>query len=334
MGLGPSGQLRFPSYKNSAFCGVGQFMDADRFAKNRLRSSLSADLTELLKNDSTDTPRKAPFFRTKSRDACSIMSEFKSDCGHPGISQVDCKAKGCCYAEVDGDAYCYAKEAGLEVDPEKTIAGRAGQELSAKYSEELLAHADRVLAVARRHLFFVRLGMKLSAVHWTAGSVNRAPEATTGYFVGEGFNFYASLMELLARHKVMLTISGIEMSNNVSRDACYSRAKDLVAELKALAKQKQVELMGENAWERSDVYALDTIADNAEGLTSINFLRLTALHGKNQAGRAEFQRLVERLSDVPATTHYQVISQALTSFQEFDCDECKSFSVKQRLLIL
>lgn len=340
IGLGPSGQLRFPSYVNFKFCGVGQFMEGDSFAKDKLRKSLSQKNIKIedleLGNDSFATPARAPFFQTIAENSCAVMSEFKEDCGFEGITEGQCTNKGCCWAPVQGDKHCYFKRVNVApgLTRERTIDGDAGKTFSIEYSKELIAHADRVLTLARDHLFFIRLGIKISAVHWSAGSVNRAPEATTGYFVSDQYNFYAELMDLLAKHKVMLTISGIEMSNNPSKDACYSRAKDLVDELKTLAKEKKVELMGENAWERSDPYALDTMADNAEGLTAINYLRLSEIGNKNENdARALFGIFLEKLEVTNSASYYEVVSQALTNVPEFDCDECRELNGKNIKLI-
>lgn len=337
IGLGPSGQLRYASYLIDNFCGVGQFLAADRHIKKAFEAHLAAIgkptlSSDLLSNESYQDSWSAPFFRSLvlRDDQCVIQGKLKIDCGYMGISPEECLYKGCCYAAVAGEPYCYAKgkmnHALIEGKVEDTADGPFGKEFTKFYSQELINHADRVLTAARNVFKFINIGIKLSAVHWTAGSANRAPEMTAGYLVSDDFNFYEKLMPILKKHKTILIISGIEMNNNMSPAMCYSRAKDLTDEVMEIASDAGVEIMGENAWERTDDFALFTINEHAAGLKSVNFMRLGALTSGNEYVTSQLENLIKRLKEIPNTKYsYDVGTFTLrrSSTVTVDCNECR-----------
>lgn len=281
IGLGPSGQLRYPSYVYSDFCGVGEFV----FAEDKGQKAWEAHLNSI---NGQSWPAAVLNFRSNQSPWDSRFFRNDADSKHNGfLSQY-------------------------------------GKALSEWYSRILLDHGKAVLTLARAALPNLGLGAKLSAVHWTAGSSNRAPEVTTGYLVTDSFNFYAKFMNICKDKSIVAVFSGFEMINNLQSENCFSRGWDLVTELKSIASLEEVELMGENAWQRTDQAAFDTIALQAANIKSFNFLRLSNFAHGDWDTKNRFQGLISRLADTDSAAYSYPVGAERRSFDfSTSCKQCK-----------
>lgn len=253
VGLGPSGQLRYPSYDYSNFCGVGRFVLDGKYAEDSLEREMHFINMKKKKPKfdflSTSSPKDSVFFS----EAKSVKNGFRSP---------------------------------------------AGKHVSVWYSLRLLNHGARILSIFRNELPMLSLGAKLSAVHWTAGSKFRAPEVTAGYAVTKTYNFYDRFFKVLRKTKAVAVISGVEMIDNFNVQNCFSRGGSLFNEIKTIAKKREVEIMGETAWQRNDQAALDVIALQSYKLKSVNFLRISEFTDQENYIKDRFRGFIGKLDKV------------------------------------
>lgn len=115
------------------------------------------------------------------------------------------------------------------------------------YQGVLLKHFDNMMAKAHAQLdaFGVRLGAKIAGVHWKGAEVSgnnmlHSAEQPAGY------NDYNQILQKFKDKNADLTFTCLEMQNNYSSPE-YSYAKDLVIKVADIAKNKGVNIFGENA---------------------------------------------------------------------------------------
>lgn len=287
VGLGPSGQLRYPSYDYTNFCGVGRFVLDDVYAKQSLEREVKyakvGKSIQSLSFSSTSNPENSGFFSENKKDQNGFRSRF-------------------------------------------------GKHVAVWYSLRLLNHGARILRIFREALPMLSIGAKLSAVHWTAGSNLRAPEITAGYAITKTFNFYDRFAKICKANKVVAVISGVEMVDNFDRDHCFSRGGALFNEVKAIAKKRGVEVMGETAWQRNDQHALDVIALQAFELKSLNFLRITEYTNQEEYIKNRFRDLVQKLNKLIGSQNNNHVESADKQIEAPQwCDTCRQ-TAQQKLM--
>jgi len=150
------------------------------------------------------------------------------------------------------------------------------------YSQQLLSHADRVLALAatRFQSFGVAVTAKVSGIHWWYGTTSHAAEATGGYYNTNNNNAYLQIANLLAKYSVDFDFTCLEMTDSDS--ACASQPQELVKQAILATRQVGIHFCGENALpicssSGCTQSAFDTIYEEATQygvITRFTFLRL------------------------------------------------------------
>eukprot|EP00177_Eucheuma_denticulatum_P004835 GFKZ01008781.1.p1 GENE.GFKZ01008781.1~~GFKZ01008781.1.p1 ORF type:complete len:490 (-),score=46.92 GFKZ01008781.1:167-1636(-) len=228
IGMGPCGELRYPSYPLSVwqFPGIGEFQCFDRF---------------LLK-DLKDTVREKGSENVKEAYPLS-HSHFPSLAGTGS------------YNSKPWDTEFFTR--GFRTE--------AGNFFLQWYSSRMLEHGEDVLKQARSVIPVdddqVTLAVKVSGVHWWKFTSSRAAEATAGYVSGCGVMAYGDIAKLLNVNNSVLDFTCLEM-RTIDQPFLTARCgpRQLVTEVFEIAKREGVAVAGENALERYDWGAYAQIA--------------------------------------------------------------------------
>jgi len=135
------------------------------------------------------------------------------------------------------------------------------------YSEELLAHGDRMLAAAS--LVFegqVTLNLKCAGVHWWFNSRSHSAELTAGYYNTRYRDGYDDIAQLCARYDAHLNFTCVEMRDMEHPDEACCSPEGLLRQVRGAAARWGVPVAGENALTRFDGSAYDRVVDNAVGV--------------------------------------------------------------------
>lgn len=264
VGMGPAGELRYPSYPEGdarwRFPGVGQFQCYDAYMLAKLKKAADkAGHPEW----GLEGPHNAGNYNSRYWET-GFFNDFGS------------------WETEYGDFFL------------------------TWYSEELIAHADRILKAAndiidrpgrRRSIlkafrsldggsFFsfapaVQLGIKIAGVHWWYKTASHAPELTAGYYNTRTRNGYVRIFETLAKYGVSASFTCVEMRDCEHPADCLCSPEGLLNQILTTAAAVNVPVSGENALQRYDARALDKIAESALGenvkngrLEKLTFLRL------------------------------------------------------------
>eukprot|EP00899_Mesostigma_viride_P000180 jgi/Mesvir1/10162/Mv18042-RA.1 len=141
------------------------------------------------------------------------------------------------------------------------------------YSDNLLAHGDRILTVATRVFRpvgpdgtvdpnAVKLSVKCAGVHWWYQTTAHAAELTAGYYNTYNRNGYLPIAELCRKHGAHLNFTCVEMRNEDHPRDALCRPEDLLMQVRLSAAVAGVELSGENALCRYDDQAYNRIIAN------------------------------------------------------------------------
>lgn len=201
LGVGPAGQLHYPSYSYpNGFCGVGffqwygdlatskfhQFLDTISIVDSPKRLNIFKQLPSPTLSNLTHKPYQEYFFADLNIEEkrCKINSGDKVDCGYPDIKMEECSRKKCCWAEVHGDPYCYYHR---EVYNFRADLGLIHMHW---YQEEQLKHLQKVVTIGRSIMKFgIPLSVKLPCIHWFVNSASRAAERTSGFMINQNDMF-------------------------------------------------------------------------------------------------------------------------------------------------
>lgn len=218
VGVGPCGELRYPSYPMTAgkwkFPGIGEFQSYDP----HLLRQLAAAARE---QGPADGPTRGGKWLLPPDGAGS-------------------------YNDTPFDTTFFRR--GF-----KSAHGKFFQEW---YSRVLLRHCDDMLTNVRAILppdSHVALAVKISGIHWWYWTSSRAAESTAGYYVAKHYSFYEEAARLFKAHEVVFDFTCLEM-RTVDQPFLTGRAgpKQLVREVFRIAAREGVVVAGENALERYD----------------------------------------------------------------------------------
>ncbi|KAH0452042.1 hypothetical protein IEQ34_019341 [Dendrobium chrysotoxum] len=224
VGMGPAGELRYPSYPELhgtwKFPGIGAFQCYDRYMLASLRAAAeSAGHPEWGNGGPTDAggynswPEDAPFFRREN-------GGWDGDYGQFFLSWYS----------------------GLLLD----------------HGERVLSAATAVFTGTG-----VKISVKVAGIHWHYGTRSHAPELTAGYYNTRFHDGYKPIAEMLGRHGAVLNFTCVEMRNFEQPEEAMCRPEELVRQVAAAAMGAGVGLAGENALPRYDESAHDQIVKTA-----------------------------------------------------------------------
>ncbi|KAJ6344158.1 hypothetical protein OIU76_005808 [Salix suchowensis] len=261
IGLGPCGELRYPSYPAKhgwKYPGIGEFQCYDKYLMKSL--SKAAEL------------RGHSFWGRGPENAGSYNSapheiRFFRDGG-------------------DYDSYY-------------------GRFFLNWYSQVLIDHGDRVLALANLAFEGTCISAKLSGIHWWYKTASHAAELTAGFYNSSNRDGYAPIAAMLRKHGVALNFTCFEMRTLDQYEGFPEALADpegLVWQVLNAAWDACIPLASENALPCYDREGYSKILENAKPLHNpdgrhlsvFTYLRLSPVLMERHNFQ-EFERFVKRM---------------------------------------
>eukprot|EP01123_Difflugia_compressa_P005794 TRINITY_DN17901_c0_g1_i1.p1 TRINITY_DN17901_c0_g1~~TRINITY_DN17901_c0_g1_i1.p1 ORF type:complete len:454 (-),score=67.50 TRINITY_DN17901_c0_g1_i1:42-1211(-) len=239
IGLGPAGELRYPSYQLShwSFPGVGEFQCYDKYMLKDL--------------------------------AAAATASGHSDWGYGGPDNAGSYNCNPCTDSSCGPFFTNGND---------NFASPYGQFFLNWYAGLLIAHGDNILGsiesvVGGR----LKLTAKVSGIHWQFNTPHHGAELTAGYKNDDG-KAYDRLASMFAKHSVSFDFTCLEMRDNEQPGStCCCSPENLVGMTLQAAKNANIGYQGENALARYDQTAYSTIEYESTRVFPINgftYLRL------------------------------------------------------------
>eukprot|EP00742_Colponemidia_sp_Colp-10_P002201 GILJ01002353.1.p1 GENE.GILJ01002353.1~~GILJ01002353.1.p1 ORF type:complete len:476 (+),score=54.94 GILJ01002353.1:113-1429(+) len=238
VGLGPAGELRYPSYPLSKwqFCGIGAFQCYDKYALQDLANAAQAagryDWSHggpANAGNYNSNPYETGFFSGGNDNFQSAYGVF--------------------------------------------FLSWYSQALLA-HGDRVLAAASEVFKAFRN----VKLAAKVAGIHWWYLADHHASELTAGYYNTRERNGYLPFAQMFSKYGVTFDFTCMEMKNSEQPSQCASGPENLVAQTKAAATQFGIGYAGENALPRFDYDAYQQIQQQAfsqgHDLENFTYLRL------------------------------------------------------------
>ncbi|EAZ16358.1 hypothetical protein OsJ_31821 [Oryza sativa Japonica Group] len=221
VGMGPAGELRYPSYPESngtwRFPGIGAFQCNDRY----MRSSLKAAAEARGKPEwGHGGPTDAGGYNNWPEDTVF----FRGDCG--GWSTE--------YGEFFLSWY---------------------SQMLLEHGERVLSGATSVFGDGAG----AKISVKVAGIHWHYGTRSHAPELTAGYYNTRHRDGYLPIARMLARHGAVLNFTCVEMRDHEQPQEAQCMPEALVRQVAAAARAAGFGLPGENALPRYDGKAQDQV---------------------------------------------------------------------------
>jgi beta-amylase len=280
VGLGPAGELRYPSYPEGdarwRFPGVGQFQCFDTYLLNSLKAAANAVGRPEWGHGG---PHDAGQYNSRAWETGFFCEggSWNTDYGRFFLSW---------YSEAlisHADRILAAAKNAL------TGPGRPRKAQEAHCT----SGGGRLISFCPS----VQLSVKLAGVHWWYKTRSHAAELTAGYYNTRERNGYARLFQTLAAHGASASFTCVEMRDCEHPAEGLCSPEGLLNQVLAAASAADVPISGENALQRYDQGALDKIAESALGqsvmagrLERLTFLRLGDLMVDNWDSFAAFLR--------------------------------------------
>jgi beta-amylase len=175
VGMGPAGELRYPSYQLSkwSYCGIGEFQCYDKYMLADLaRAAIAAGHPEW----GSGGPNNAGTYNSQPS-----QTGFFSDNG------------GDNYASAYGRFF-------LNWYSSKLL----------NHSEGILSAAQRIFGGYSA----VGLAAKVSGIHWWYDSSSHAAELTAGYYNTNGNDAYRQIAQVFSKYGVSFDFTALEMTNS------------------------------------------------------------------------------------------------------------------------
>ncbi|KAF8409738.1 hypothetical protein HHK36_005817 [Tetracentron sinense] len=246
VGLGPSGELRYPAHPFGdgrwRFPGIGEFQCYDKYMMEDLKMAACqegkpqwGDKGPQNAGYYNSLPSGAPFFE-EGRES------FISDYGRFFLEWYS------------GRLICHAD----------AVLAKAANMLK-KYQDN---EPNSVLLVA-----------KIGGIYWWYQTESHPAELTAGYYNTALRDGYDPLASMLSRHGVALHISCLEMMDSETPRTSLCSPEGLLQQIRAVSKKRLIHLTGRNANERFDKDGLWQIIANcyhpqAEAVRSFTYFRM------------------------------------------------------------
>ncbi|XP_047165544.1 beta-amylase 3, chloroplastic-like [Vigna umbellata] len=237
VGMGPCGELRYPSYPESngtwRFPGIGEFQCYDKY----MRASLEASAEAIGKKD---------WGRSGPHDS-GQYNNFPEETG---------------FFRREGTWNSEYGQFFLDWYSTKLV----------EHGERILASAKGIFNSRG-----VKLSAKVAGIHWHYKSRSHAAELTAGYYNTRFHDGYLPIAEMLAKHGAVFNFTCMEMRDKEQPEHASSSPEGLVHQVKMATRRAGAELAGENALERYDAAAFSQVlatSDSGSGLSAFTFLRM------------------------------------------------------------
>lgn len=242
VGAGPCGELRYPSYQMDkwSFCGVGEFQSYNSYALDQLASAASR-------------------------------------AGHPEWSASGGPSNAGTYNSVPAETGFFGTNSA------ENYRSEYGRFFLDWYSSALVTHGQDMLAQANAVFDgSSKLAVKVAGIHWWYMDDSHAAELTAGYYNIPGDrDIYQDLATMFTANNATFDFTCLEMKDSEQPSECKCGPYELVQQTKQAAKNSgsRGHFSGENALQRYDTTAFDTIKSQATALDwdidAMTYLRLT-----------------------------------------------------------
>ncbi|KAM7488399.1 hypothetical protein LguiB_025883 [Lonicera macranthoides] len=220
VGMGPAGELRYPSYPEQngtwKFPGIGAFQCYDKYMISSLKAAA----------EGIGKPR---WGKTGPTDA-----------GH--------------YNKWPEDTDFFRKEGRGWNGPYGEFFLTWYSQLLLDHGERILSSAKAIFENTG-----VKFSVKVAGIHWHYGTRSHAPELTAGYYNTRFRDGYLPIAQMLARHGAIFNFTCIEMRDHEQLQDALCAPEKLVRQVALATRKAGVPLAGENALPRYDNYAHEQI---------------------------------------------------------------------------
>ncbi|CAA3014640.1 beta-amylase 3, chloroplastic [Olea europaea subsp. europaea] len=239
VGLGPCGELRYPSYPESngtwRFPGIGEFQCYDKY----MRASLAAAAEVTGKTDwGLRGPHDAGEYNQLPEETGFFQKEgtWNSEYGHFFLEWYSGKL--------------------------------------VEHGDKILSAAQLIFEGTG-----AILSGKVAGIHWHYNTGSHAAELTAGYYNTRNRDGYSAIARMLSKRGVVLNFTCMEMRDEEQPERANCSPEGLVRQVKMATKSAGTQLAGENALERYDYGAYSQVlgtsrSDFGNGLVALTYLRL------------------------------------------------------------
>jgi beta-amylase len=268
-GMGPAGELRYPSYPESEgrwrFPGIGEFQAYDKY----MLASLKANASAVGK----------PAWGTGGPHNAGSYNQWPEESG---------------FFSKDGTWSSEYGQFFMEWYSEMLLA----------HGERILAAASGIF----RGTGAVISG-KVAGIHWHYGTRSHAAELTAGYYNTRSRDGYAPIAQMFAKHGVTLNFTCIEMRDFEQPSHALCSPENLVRQVALATRKAGIPMAGENALPRFDSSAHEQIVrksrlrindkgdcnEEYEPMAAFTFLRMceSLFHSENWRLFVPFVRHME-----------------------------------------
>nr|WEV03866.1 beta-amylase 1 [Paeonia suffruticosa] len=220
VGMGPAGELRYPSYPEQngtwRFPGIGAFQCYDKYMISSLQAAAEAS-------------GKPEWGSTGPRDAGE-------------------------YNNWPEDTNFFKREGGGWDREYGEFFLSWYSQLLLDHGERILSSAKSIF-----DNMGVKISVKVAGIHWHYGTRSHAPELTAGYYNTRYRDGYLPIAQMLARHGAIFNFTCIEMRDHEQPQDALCAPEKLVKQVALATREAQVPLAGENALPRYDEFAHEQI---------------------------------------------------------------------------
>lgn len=224
VGMGPAGELRYPSYPEQdgvwRFPGIGAFQCYDKYMLNNLKAAAEA-------------------------------------AGHPEWGHTGPTDAGN-YNNWPEDTQFFKKENGGWTSEYGDFFLSWYSKMLIDHGERILSSAK-----AGFENTGVKISVKVAGIHWHYGTRSHAPELTAGYYNTRNRDGYLPIAQMMARHNAVFNFTCIEMRDHEQPQDALCAPEKLVRQVALATKAAGVSLAGENALPRYDDTAHEQIMQSA-----------------------------------------------------------------------
>ncbi|CAN1278948.1 Beta-amylase 1, chloroplastic [Linum perenne] len=221
VGMGPAGELRYPSYPEKdgiwKFPGIGGFQCYDKYMLRSLKAT-------------AEGAGKPEWGSTGPTDAGE-------------------------YNNWPEDTQFFRKENGGWATPYGNFFLNWYSQMLLDHGERILTSATSIFDNATG----TKISVKVAGIHWHYGTRSHAPELTAGYYNTRFHDGYIPIARMLARHGAVFNFTCIEMRDHEQPQDALCAPEKLVRQVALATREAQVPLAGENALPRFDDYAHEQI---------------------------------------------------------------------------
>lgn len=149
------------------------------------------------------------------------------------------------------------------------------------YSDSLLTHGREILSITNTVFGnSMKIAIKIAGIHWWYFDASHAAELTTGYWNIPGDrDFYGDAAKMLKEYNTTFDFTCLEMKDSEQPSSCKCGPFELVQQTKKSAISMGTAYSGENALQRYDQTAYDTMKTQSTSLgkniDALTYLRLT-----------------------------------------------------------